>query len=394
MEDADYSYASTDIDNVSDQLGIPWEMSKDVPFGFSVPFVSFLWDLPRQFLSLVRKKLNILWLLSNGKHGAPTSSQKYKSFMASCFTPHSSFQKDVHTSQAWRPCSESFTEVHSCHVPHPAILQAICYGGKRSSSDQSYPDQSQPHANLSISKPSQMQAQKLVSGLQSATSGRHGDSCPVGKEMEGTSGGQRLLASSSLSKPSSHPMIGAFTTRFSETTAVLLRDGGKAGAKTDPLMMYSDESTTSRLLLNALSTCNMYQASSTRPTTPLGVFTQTPISSSPKYPYRKNLRNSSSTLMPANAYVRSAFVSRVHSPYHRQSRHGMAMMRTQSVACLSLISSPTKMLPQDDSQNLRPILPGSHQPHQSTAHTASRETTSDSGNPQVPAIRSMLRANQ
>jgi hypothetical protein len=55
-DDANFSYASTDIDNISEQLGIPWEKSKDIPFGFSVPFIGFLWDLPSQTVSITNKK--------------------------------------------------------------------------------------------------------------------------------------------------------------------------------------------------------------------------------------------------------------------------------------------------------------------------------------------------
>jgi hypothetical protein len=55
-EDANYAYAATDIDSVCGQLGIPWEKSKDIPFGFSVPFIGFLWDLPSQTVSITDKK--------------------------------------------------------------------------------------------------------------------------------------------------------------------------------------------------------------------------------------------------------------------------------------------------------------------------------------------------
>ena len=34
-----------DIDALSDELGILWEKSKDIPFSSSIPFISFLWDL-------------------------------------------------------------------------------------------------------------------------------------------------------------------------------------------------------------------------------------------------------------------------------------------------------------------------------------------------------------
>jgi hypothetical protein len=55
-EDANYSYASADIDSICDQLGIPCEKSKDIPFSFLVPFIGFLWDWPSQTVSITDKK--------------------------------------------------------------------------------------------------------------------------------------------------------------------------------------------------------------------------------------------------------------------------------------------------------------------------------------------------
>ena len=37
-------------------MGIPWEQSKDVPFGKVVPFIGFDWDLENKTVSLQKKK--------------------------------------------------------------------------------------------------------------------------------------------------------------------------------------------------------------------------------------------------------------------------------------------------------------------------------------------------
>jgi len=43
--DHEYSYSDADIDSLSAYLGIVWEPSKLVPFGFTIPYLGFNWDL-------------------------------------------------------------------------------------------------------------------------------------------------------------------------------------------------------------------------------------------------------------------------------------------------------------------------------------------------------------
>ena len=51
-----YAYSMDDVDKISAKLGIPWERSKDVPFGKVVPFIGFDWDLDEKRVSLPDKK--------------------------------------------------------------------------------------------------------------------------------------------------------------------------------------------------------------------------------------------------------------------------------------------------------------------------------------------------
>jgi len=51
-----YPYGFTEIDEVTIPLGIPWETSKDVPFGSIVTFAGFSWDLDRKRVSLPESK--------------------------------------------------------------------------------------------------------------------------------------------------------------------------------------------------------------------------------------------------------------------------------------------------------------------------------------------------
>jgi hypothetical protein len=43
--DEAFSYADSDLDKVSEHLGIKWETSKTVPFNMVVPYLRFSWDL-------------------------------------------------------------------------------------------------------------------------------------------------------------------------------------------------------------------------------------------------------------------------------------------------------------------------------------------------------------
>ena len=57
-DDAHFTYADADIDRVSDELGIPWEHSKTVPFSNVVPYLGFLWNLTTRTVEVpLEKKL-------------------------------------------------------------------------------------------------------------------------------------------------------------------------------------------------------------------------------------------------------------------------------------------------------------------------------------------------
>ena len=61
IEDSHYTYTLADIDDFSDELGIPWKHSKDIPFGMEAPFIGFSWNLEKQTVSIPEsKKTNYL----------------------------------------------------------------------------------------------------------------------------------------------------------------------------------------------------------------------------------------------------------------------------------------------------------------------------------------------
>ena len=49
-------YNLTDVDNISNVLGIPWEPSKDIPFSSTPTFIGFTWDIEQQTVSLAEAK--------------------------------------------------------------------------------------------------------------------------------------------------------------------------------------------------------------------------------------------------------------------------------------------------------------------------------------------------
>ena len=54
--DQQFSYSIKDIDDISNQLGIPWELSKDVPFSSQPTFIGLIWDLAARTVTLTETK--------------------------------------------------------------------------------------------------------------------------------------------------------------------------------------------------------------------------------------------------------------------------------------------------------------------------------------------------
>ena len=60
-DDAIFTYTDQDIDLLSDELGIPWETSKTIPFRSIVPYLGFVWDLNARSVAIpAEKKLKYL----------------------------------------------------------------------------------------------------------------------------------------------------------------------------------------------------------------------------------------------------------------------------------------------------------------------------------------------
>lgn len=69
--DSLFPYDFSDIDKSTVPLGIPWELSKDIPFSYIVPFIGFAWNLIEKTVSLPDpKKLKYLLAITEWRSRA------------------------------------------------------------------------------------------------------------------------------------------------------------------------------------------------------------------------------------------------------------------------------------------------------------------------------------
>ena len=87
--DSVFTYCDADIDRISDQLGIPWEPSKTVPFAASVPFLGFDWNLSDRTVALtegkkVKYRAAIEAWLPNSTHDLEETQKLYGKLLHTC----------------------------------------------------------------------------------------------------------------------------------------------------------------------------------------------------------------------------------------------------------------------------------------------------------------------
>ncbi|KAF5384239.1 hypothetical protein D9615_003418 [Tricholomella constricta] len=256
--DAAYTYASVDIDHISRTLGIPWEPSKTVDFDSNVQYLGFIWDLQERtvsvptvkkekYLQAIRdwqaqpthtlaevqklhgKLLHVSLIVPAGRAYLTRLEAMLGTFNSRPFTPHHAPTGTDHDLEWW-----TRTLAHPCvshRIPGP---------------------------------PTRMPAPESASASPSVTVGEHGGWYPDGTATGETSGGQKPSVSSSSYTRSLPSATKAMNLRFSETTAVWLKGGGKAGVATVPPTMSSNASTPSSLNKAASSTLATYPANSTQ----------------------------------------------------------------------------------------------------------------------------------
>src|SRR5277367_835172 len=94
--DSPFTYCDADVDDISGQLGIPWEPSKTIPFSYVVPYLGFEWNLSDRTVAIPERKKTKYKTAIKDWLPCPTHSldeaQKFYGLMASFssnpFIPH------------------------------------------------------------------------------------------------------------------------------------------------------------------------------------------------------------------------------------------------------------------------------------------------------------------
>ncbi|CAA7262997.1 unnamed protein product [Cyclocybe aegerita] len=241
-EDRKYTYCMADIDTLCEELGIPWEAEKDIPFQSAVPFIGFLWDLERGEVSITSGKQEkyltaiTAWEEST-KHTLEEVQKLYGKLLHACLV--------IPAGRAY------LTQLEAC--------MGIFHNRPRNSKDHASPDPSPDQPPSLTSSRTQMQALKSASASRLAKSGEPGDSSQDGRQTTETSAGQRQSVSSSWSSLSAmHAITRASTMRSMETIKESWKDGGKVAAGTGQQTVSSVWYTHSRKKIASLPTLDMF----------------------------------------------------------------------------------------------------------------------------------------
>jgi hypothetical protein len=229
-----YTYADNDIDDLSEKLGIPWEVSKTIPFGSVVPYLGFSWDLNARTVAVpAEKKLKYLNAIEEWEkkptHALAEVQRLYGKLL------HVSLV--IPAGRAYLTNLEAmlsgFNNSPFVPQPHPATRLTTLNGGRSSFVPLPSQETSLGQFPLQTSTPSQMPAPVSASASQLATNGAPGACYQAGKLMDEILAGPRPSVSNSSPSLSYHPAATVLTSRFMETTKELLKDGGKAVVETN-----------------------------------------------------------------------------------------------------------------------------------------------------------------
>ncbi|TFY79851.1 hypothetical protein EWM64_g4163 [Hericium alpestre] len=82
--DARFSCNLDDINRISDILGIPWQLEKDIPFSTEFPFTGFLWNLSNKTVAIPdAKKSKYLAAITEWQGSPYITSRKFKNYASS-----------------------------------------------------------------------------------------------------------------------------------------------------------------------------------------------------------------------------------------------------------------------------------------------------------------------
>ena len=159
-----------------------------------------------------------------------------------------------------------------------------------------------------------MPAQALALALPLARIGGHGGYSQVGRPRGETSGGQKRLASSSSCSPPSHPAAVASTSKYTVTTKVWLKDGGRGEVETSKPTSSSTVSMPSWVLSSLPYTQDTYQAKKTQLMIHHEAYTPLPHSFYQSSTSPTSLTISSSIATPALPAWSQVLISTTHQP--------------------------------------------------------------------------------
>ena len=294
-EDHGFTYADANIDRISSLLGIQWELSKSVPFGTEVLYLSFHWDLRVcmvhlleekrvKYLTVItewekdhthnlletqqlyRKLLHTMLVLPAGRAYLTNLEAMLALFHNSAFIPHSPPRDTEVDIQWWRQ-------------------QLSCANLSRPIREPCKPTEYHAYSDTSSGSPSQL-----------GPNGTRGDLSTDGNPRGGTYNGLKPLASSSLSWPYvTSPREGS-TSWYMGTTVASSKDGGSGRAQINPPTKSSVVFSNCQRIAIEQYTRNMSLASRTLPMTLPGVATHpsTSYSVASPYPMKSTLLSSTS----------------------------------------------------------------------------------------------------
>ncbi len=246
--DAEFCYNLADIDALSARLGIPWESSKDVPFGDSVTYIGLRWDLAVRTVGLPGAKCEkylegIAAWQGRSDHSLEDVQSLYGRLLHACLV--------VPAGRARLVGLEAMLGIYADNPfirrrPVKSVSKDLEWWVerlRRSVLERPIPDTRRITDYSAFSDASSEVGIGIVVGGRCGP----GDSCQDGRHLEvsATSLGQKLSASSSSWMQFSASQHPASMSGFLGTTWESSRGGGTAAAATDRSTRYSSPSTAS-----------------------------------------------------------------------------------------------------------------------------------------------------
>lgn len=290
------------------------------------------------FQSLPRRRKSTWQRYRNGKLDLRTPCSKSRSYTESFYMSPWSFLQDGLTSPPSKKCFPSSIIVRTCFVPPPSTQAKISAGGEPISPCQSSLDPSQGQSRSLNPRLTQTLAQVLASRYGSTADGGHGASSQAGKTKTETSAGRRQSVWNSLLSHSSINAQKAAASKFSATTEVSSRAGGKDEAGTGPQTPYSNGSMSSRCQPSARSSPATCQASTTQRTVHPGASTHHESYYSLRSPFPNPSKPSSQTLTIPKSLLSVIGTARES----KRTRSSMTVLEHVSSPPISTMSSVVK----------------------------------------------------